>query len=84
MLRQAAVMLWLRHSDVLLPLVAKCCDVYRILTREAHITSEGNITPEGHISFRVSGTHRSKNKSTSYEVFLFLERFDKKDANITF
>ena len=47
--------------------------MFRILTREAHITSEGNITPEGHISFRASGTHRSKNKSTSYEVLLFLE-----------
>ena len=31
-----------------------------LLTREAHITDEVNITPEGHITFRVSGTHRSK------------------------
>ena len=38
------------------------CDVMRsaLLTREAHITDEVNITPEGHITFRVSGTHRSK------------------------
>jgi len=37
-------------------------DVMRsaLLTREAHITDEVNITPEGHITFRVSGTHRSK------------------------
>ena len=37
-------------------------DVFRILTPEGHITCEG------HISFRSGGTHRSKKKSTSYEV----------------
>ena len=47
--------------------------MFRILTREAHITSEGSITHEVRITFRASGTHRSKNKSTSYEVLLFLE-----------
>jgi hypothetical protein len=54
--------------------------VFRILTREAHITCEANITPEGYNTFRESGTHRSKNKSTSYEVLLFLSCVDKKDA----
>ena len=63
----------LTHSDVLLPLVAKRCDVFRILTRETHITSEGNITPEGHIAFRASGTHRSKQKSTALAVLFCLE-----------
>jgi hypothetical protein len=54
--------------------------VFRLLTREAHITCEANITPEGHISFRASGTHRSKKKSTAIAVLFFLERVDKKDA----
>ena len=53
-------------------------------TREAHITSKGNITQVVHITFRESGTHRSKTKSTSYEVLLFLARVDKKDANEMF
>jgi hypothetical protein len=48
--------------------------------REAHITCEANIMPEGHISFRRGGTHRSKTKSTSYEVLFVLGRVDKKDA----
>ena len=47
--------------------------------RSAH-HAEGNITHEERITFRASGTHRSKNKSTSYEVLLFLSRVDKKDA----
>ena len=72
----------LSHSDVLLPLVAKRCDVFRILTREAHITCEANITPDGHITFRASGTHRSKTKSTSYEVLFVLRCVDKKDDKI--
>jgi hypothetical protein len=49
-------------------------------TREAHITSKGNITHEVRITFRASGTHRSKTKSTSYEVLFVLRRVDKKDA----
>ena len=44
-----------------------------LLTREAHITSEGNITHEVRITFRASGTHRCKTKSTSYEVLFVLE-----------
>jgi hypothetical protein len=56
----------LTRSDVLLPLVAKRCDVFRILTREAHITCEANITPEGHITFRRGGTHRSKKMPISF------------------
>jgi len=56
--------------------------VFRILTRIAHITAEGYITHEVHISFRASGTHRSKTKSTSYEVLFVLARFDKKDASL--
>ena len=31
-----------------------------LLTREAHITSEGNITQVVRITLRISGTHRSK------------------------
>jgi hypothetical protein len=52
-----------------------------LLTREAHITAKGNITHEVHITFRRGGTHRSKTKSTSYEVLFVLSRVDKKDAN---
>ena len=47
--------------------------MFRILTREAHITSEGNITHEVRITFRASGTHRSKTKSTAYAVLFVLE-----------
>ena len=38
-------------------------------------TSQGEavITHEVRITFRASGTHRSKNKSTSYEVLFVLE-----------
>jgi hypothetical protein len=50
--------------------------------REAHITCEANITPEGYITFRESGTHRSKTKSTSCEVLFVLRCVDKKDANL--
>ena len=44
-----------------------------LLTREAHITAEGYITHEVHISFRASGTHRSKQKSTVLAVLFCLE-----------
>ena len=44
-----------------------------LLTREAHITAEGNITHEVRITFRTSGTHRSKNeKAVRWTAFVFV------------
>ena len=54
--------------------VAKWCDVFRILTREAHITCEANITPEGHITFRASGTHRWKKTNSQVSWSFFWQR----------
>ena len=44
------------------------------------INSEGNITHEVRITFRASGIHRSKTKSTARAVLFVLRRVDKKDA----
>ena len=54
--------------------VAKWCDVFRTLTREAHITCEANITPEGHITLRASGTHRWKKTNSQVSWSFFWQR----------
>ena len=56
-------------------------DVMRsaLLTREAHITDEVNITPEGCITFRASGTHRSK-KPNACALGFFVCRVSDLDA----
>ena len=51
---------------------AKRCDAFRLYRAEGtHHLAKPYITPEGHITFRGSGTHRSKNESTLPRAFIF-------------
>ena len=80
MLRQAAVMLWLRHSDVLL---LRCKVMWCLPTSPQGETSLTQWTslPKA-TSLARKGKHRSKNKSTSYEVLFVLRRVDKKEDSV--